>query len=69
MKIGRSRGFRVPQLRALSIERPQYESNPAKLLFEIGLRENQSGRTAMRAVVRVGHEVPALQERGDFGGR
>ncbi len=44
-------------------------SNPAKLLFEIGLGEHQGGRTAVRAVMRVGHQVPAFQKRSDLRGR
>ena len=41
----------------------------AKLLLEVGLGEHQGGRTAVRAVVRVGHQVPALQKSRDLWGR
>jgi hypothetical protein len=59
---------RPPTVRALLNERLEAASNPAKLLFEVGLGEYQGGGPAVRTVVRVGHQVPAFQERGDLRG-
>src|SRR4051794_32703635 len=45
-------------------------SNPAELLLELGLGEHERRRPAVRAMMRVGDEMAAVEERPDlFGGQ
>jgi hypothetical protein len=44
-------------------------SDPAELFFEIGLGKDQRGGPAVRAVMRIGDQVPSVKERLDLKSR